>query len=95
LVSIECPDCYAKGCNKEFRKWKKQFVKEILDEIRKKINKYDNMAREEARLREIEGERIIVNEHSIKKWENQEASRVLREMLEIIKQKAGKELGKK
>jgi len=31
-------NCCAKGCNKEFRKWKKQFVKEILDEIEKDIS---------------------------------------------------------
>ena len=65
----------------------KKFIREILEEIKEKINTYDNMAREEARLKDIGGEKYIINEHSLRKWENEEASRVLREALEIIKKK--------
>jgi len=35
LMSVECPDCYQKGYNNEFNRWKKKFVEEILKEIEK------------------------------------------------------------
>ena len=36
LMSVECPNCYAKGYNNEFNRWKEKFVEEVLKEIEKK-----------------------------------------------------------
>jgi len=57
--------------------------------LKKRINMYQDWAIDESELREKEGEKLTVNEHSIKKWEAESAFMALKNYLNDVLQKDG------
>jgi len=49
--------------------------------LKERINMYQDWAIDESKLREKEGEKLTVNEHSINKWEAESSAMALRNYL--------------